>query len=129
MKKIICLAAALLLLALALTGCHKHVSAAPATCTEPEICTECGKVMTEALGHDPGPEATCAAPQTCRRCGIELSPQLPHTSAGPLHGGRGLCGVRRGHQPCAGSHGRGGRRVHYLRTAGGSGRTAVHRTR
>ena len=101
MKKIICLAAALLLLALALTGCHKHVSAAPATCTEPEICTECGKVMTEALGHDPGPEATCAAPQTCRR----------------------------GHQPCAGSHGRGGRRVHYLRTAGGSGRTAVHRTR
>lgn len=88
MKKIICLAAALLLLALALTGCHKHVSAAPATCTEPEICTECGKVMTEALGHDPGPEATCA-----------------------------------------GSHGRGGRRVHYLRTAGGSGRTAVHRTR
>ena len=39
MKKIICLAAALLLLALALTGCHKHVSAAPATCTEPEICT------------------------------------------------------------------------------------------
>lgn len=83
MKKIICLAAALLLLALAPTGCHKHVSAAPATCTEPEICTECGKVMTEALGHDPGPEATCAAPQTCRRCGIELSPQLPHTSAGP----------------------------------------------
>ena len=83
MKKIICLAAALLLLALALTGCHKHVSAAPATCTEPEICTECGKVMTEALGHDPGPEATCDAPQTCRRCGIELSPQLPHTSAGP----------------------------------------------
>lgn len=83
MKKIICLAAALLLLALALTGCHKHVSAAPATCTEPEICTECGKVMAEALGHDPGPEATCAAPQTCRRCGIELSPQLPHTSAGP----------------------------------------------
>ena len=83
MKKIICLAAALLLLALALTGCHKHVSAAPATCTEPEICTECGKVMAEALGHDPSPEATCAAPQTCRRCGIELSPQLPHTSAGP----------------------------------------------
>lgn len=72
MKKIICLAAALLLLALALTGCHKHVSAAPATCTEPEICTECGKVMTEALGHDPGPEATCAAPQTCRRCGIAI---------------------------------------------------------
>ena len=83
MKKICYLAAALLVTALALSGCHRHVSAAPATCTEPEICTECGKVMTEALGHEPGPEATCAAPQTCQRCGIELSPQLPHTSAGP----------------------------------------------
>ena len=83
MKKICYLAAALLVTALALSGCHRHVSAAPATCTEPEICTECGKVMTEALGHDPGPEATCAAPQTCLRCGIELSPRLPHTSAGP----------------------------------------------
>ena len=83
MKRIICLSAALLAVAMVLTGCHKHVSAAPATCTEAEICTECGKVMTEALGHDPGPEATCAAPQTCQRCGIELSPQLPHTSGGP----------------------------------------------
>ena len=83
MKKIILLTALLFLLSLALSGCHKHVSAAPATCTEPEVCTECGKVMTEALGHDPGPDATCAAPQTCQRCGIELSPQLPHTSAGP----------------------------------------------
>ena len=83
MKKICYLAAALLVTALALSGCHRHVSAAPATCTEAEICTECGKVMTEALGHDPGPEATCAAPQVCQRCGIELSPQLPHTSAGP----------------------------------------------
>ena len=51
MKKIICLAAALLLLALALTGCHKHVSAAPATCTEPEICTECGKVFFVPLNE------------------------------------------------------------------------------
>ena len=51
MKKIILLTALLFLLSLALSGCHKHVSAAPATCTEPEVCTECGKVMTEALGH------------------------------------------------------------------------------
>lgn len=83
MKKILLLTAALLVLSLVLSGCHKHVSAAPATCTEPEVCTECGKVMKEALGHEPGPEATCEAPQTCLRCGIELSPQLPHTSAGP----------------------------------------------
>ena len=83
MKKTMILAAALLAMALILSGCHKHVSAAAATCTEPEICIDCGKVMTEALGHEPGPEATCAAPQTCLRCGIELSPQLSHTSAGP----------------------------------------------
>ena len=51
MKKMILLTAALLMMTIALTGCHKHVSAGTATCTEPEICTECGKVMTEALGH------------------------------------------------------------------------------
>ena len=83
MKKCIVLASMLLAMALSLSGCHRHVSAAPATCTEPEVCAECGKVMTAALGHEPGPEATCAAPQTCLRCGIELSPQLSHTSAGP----------------------------------------------
>lgn len=83
MKKQLLVPVALLLLVLALTGCHKHVSAAPATCTEAEICTECEKVMTEALGHEPGPEATCAAAQVCQRCGVELSPQLPHTSAAP----------------------------------------------
>lgn len=82
MKKYILLPAALLALAVLFTGCHKHSSAAPATCTEPEVCTECGKVMTEALGHEPGAEATCAAPQVCLRCGVELAPQLPHTSAG-----------------------------------------------
>ena len=83
MKKCIVLAAMLLAMALSLSGCHRHVSAAPATCTEPEVCIECGKVMTAALGHEPGPEATCAAPQTCLRCGVELSSQLSHTSAGP----------------------------------------------
>lgn len=83
MKKLILLTAALLVMTIALTGCHKHVSAGAATCTEPEICTECGKVMTEALGHEPGPEATCSAPQLCQRCGTELAPQLPHTSGGP----------------------------------------------
>ena len=82
MKKYILLPAALLALAVLFTGCHKHSSAAPATCTEPEVCTECGKVMTEALGHEPGAEATCAAPQVCLRCGVELAPQLSHTSAG-----------------------------------------------
>ena len=82
MKKYILFPAALLALAVLFTGCHKHSSAAPATCTEPEVCTECGKVMTEALGHEPGAEATCAAPQVCLRCGVELAPQLPHTSAG-----------------------------------------------
>ena len=82
MKKYILLPAALLALAVLFTGCHKHGSAAPATCTEPEVCIECGKVMTEALGHEPGAEATCAAPQVCLRCGVELAPQLPHTSAG-----------------------------------------------
>lgn len=81
MKKLFCLAVVLALV-LALGGCHRHASAAAASCTEDEICTECGKVMQEALGHEPGEEATCSAPQTCQRCGIELAPQLEHISSG-----------------------------------------------
>ena len=40
MKKLILLTAALLMMTTALTGCHKHVSVAAATCTEAEICKE-----------------------------------------------------------------------------------------
>ena len=82
MKKIGILIVCLMLCAAVLTGCHKHVSAQSATCTEPEVCTECGKVMKEALGHEPGEVATCAAPQVCLRCGEILSPQLAHSSSG-----------------------------------------------
>ncbi len=70
-------------LVLSLTACHKHESAAPASCLYDEVCMECGKIMTEALGHEEGAAATCSAPQTCNRCGEILMPQLAHTSAGP----------------------------------------------
>lgn len=56
-----------MLLTLLMTGCHKHVYA-PATCTLPPTCTECGKTEGEALGHIFG-AATCEEPSTCSRCG------------------------------------------------------------
>ncbi|MBE6989221.1 MAG: hypothetical protein E7426_00550 [Ruminococcaceae bacterium] len=61
-----------------LSGCHKHVPGPEATCTEPQVCTECGEVLAEAKGHTPGPEATCAAPQTCTVCG-EVLATVEHT--------------------------------------------------
>lgn len=78
MKKFaLILAAALMICVFA--GCsHEHVPGPAATCTEPQICTECEEVLVEATGHRPGPEATCLAPQTCSGCGIELAPQLEH---------------------------------------------------
>ena len=82
MKRMICslLTAGMLL---SLTGCHHHTPSAAATCTEPQICLECEKILEEALGHDPGPEATCAAPQVCLRCGEVLAEALPHTPGAP----------------------------------------------
>ena len=83
MKKILCgLLAALTVLSLA--GCHKHTPGPAATCTEPQVCTECGEVLAEALGHEPGPAATCTAAQTCQRCGEVLAEALGHTPDGPV---------------------------------------------
>ena len=54
-----------------LIGCaalHRH-SWQPATCTEAEICAQCGEVQGEPLGHD-WQEANCTSPRTCARCGL-----------------------------------------------------------
>jgi len=78
MKK--CLAGLLCLcFVISLTGCHKHVPGPEATCTEAQICLDCGKVLKEALGHEPAQEATCAHDQVCVRCGMVLAEALPHT--------------------------------------------------
>ena len=77
-KTALILMAALLICAFA--GCsHEHTPGPSATCTEPQICTECEEVLVEATGHRAGPAATCAAAQVCENCGIELSPRLEHT--------------------------------------------------
>ena len=69
-----------LTIALSFAGCgHEHVPGPSATCTEPQICTECEEILVEATGHRPGPEATCLGPQVCENCNIELAPQLEHT--------------------------------------------------
>lgn len=51
-----------------LTGCGCKHEWKEATCTEPSICSLCGKEEGEPRGHswlDP----TCEDPKTCRRCG------------------------------------------------------------
>lgn len=87
---------------------HTHTPGPEATCTEPQICTECGETLTPALGHEsftdncetgtfcsrcgtqlsegtahtPGPEATCQSPQTCTVCGKVLSEAIDHIPSG-----------------------------------------------
>jgi len=53
-----------------------HVPGTPATCTEPQLCTKCGAVLKNALGHDYKSEVTDPActemgytTNTCTRCG------------------------------------------------------------
>jgi len=82
MKKLFCGFMAALLL-LNLTACHKHTPGPKATCTEPQVCTECGIVLQEPLGHVPE-SPTCAHDLMCVRCGEVLAPAQPHApGAGP----------------------------------------------
>ena len=53
-----------------------HIPGAPATCTEPQLCTRCGAVLEKALGHDYESEVTAPTctemgytTNTCTRCG------------------------------------------------------------
>ena len=77
MKQVLCgLFAALMMMSL--SGCHKHTPGPEPTCTEPQVCTECGDVLKNAIGHNPD-SPTCAHDQTCTRCDQILAPALPHT--------------------------------------------------
>ncbi len=58
---------------------HTHTPGPAATCTEPQVCTVCGKVLEEAKGHTPGPAATCTEPQACTVCGAILEEAKGHT--------------------------------------------------
>ncbi|MBQ2941320.1 MAG: InlB B-repeat-containing protein [Clostridia bacterium] len=49
-------------------GYGEHTPGEGATCTESQVCTECGEVLETADGHIPGAEATCVAPQICTVC-------------------------------------------------------------
>lgn len=57
----------------------QHVSGGEADCTNDEVCTVCGFVMTEAFGHD-WAEATCTEAKTCRNegCGKTEGRALGH---------------------------------------------------
>ena len=53
-----------------------HIPGAPATCTDPQLCTRCGAVLEKALGHDYKSEVTAPTctemgytTNTCVRCG------------------------------------------------------------
>ena len=53
-----------------------HIPGAPATCTDPQLCTRCSAVLKNALGHDNKSEVTAPTctemgytTNTCARCG------------------------------------------------------------
>ncbi len=51
-----------------------------ATCTEPRTCTVCQETKGDALGHDLI-EATCTEKAKCTRCGAEIGDALGHDFA------------------------------------------------
>ena len=54
-----------------------HTGGTAASCTTDQVCTECGEVLVEALGHDLD-DATCDAPKTCSVCGETEGEALGH---------------------------------------------------
>jgi len=54
-----------------------HTDGTAASCTTDQVCTECGEVLVEALGHD-WDDATCDAPKTCSVCGETEGEALGH---------------------------------------------------
>ena len=55
-----------------------HSAGPDATCTEDQVCTVCGAVLSPASGHHPGREATCTEDQVCTVCGAVLNAALGH---------------------------------------------------
>ncbi len=93
-RRVICLILSLLMLA-GLAACgngkeemqtdpnHVHVPGAPATCTEPQVCLECGAVLEPAKGHVSA-DPDCEKPQICAVCGVEIAPATGHTPSGEV---------------------------------------------
>ena len=65
-------------LVISLSACgHEHVWA-PADCTTPATCSECGEIEGEALGHSFS-EADCENPKTCKNCSLTEGEALGHS--------------------------------------------------
>ena len=62
------------ILAVCFFNIHKWM---PATCTEPEKCSICGKTKGDPNGHK-WTEATCIAPKTCSVCNLKVGNELGH---------------------------------------------------
>lgn len=46
----------------------RHTPGPEATCTSPQVCTECDALLNGTLEHTPGPAATCTEMQICTTC-------------------------------------------------------------
>lgn len=77
MKKKIRILALIALVSVLLCGCCLRHEWKKATCTNPKICTKCGKTEGEALGHD-WEDATCTDPEICFRCDETRGEPLDH---------------------------------------------------
>ena len=56
-----------------------HTPGAEATCSAPQVCTVCTKVLVDALEHS-WTDATCTDPKTCTVCGSSEGMPLGHTA-------------------------------------------------
>ena len=66
-----------------ITKAKGHTKGAPATCSTPQLCKDCGIELSPVLGHLPGAEATCTESQLCLDCGEILDLAKGHSVGAP----------------------------------------------
>ena len=78
MKRTLGALCCVLLTVFCISSCKHEHTFVSATCTAPQICSDCNQTEGEALGHKYS-EATCTAPKTCSVCNQTEGETLGHT--------------------------------------------------
>lgn len=68
-----------------------HTPGDPPDCGHDQTCIVCGKVLTEATGHD-WVDASCTAPKTCAACGTTEGDVLDHVYDDDFDADCNVCG-------------------------------------
>ena len=77
MKKKFLIVLAIASMSFSLAGCCLSHNWEEATCDASKMCSKCGKIEGEPLGHEEGTAANYQSGPLCSRCGAEIGERIP----------------------------------------------------